>query len=164
MNKKLTGLIMLLLVIVSTTLFYGFKSVPDTNLVSEPTAKEKSEKFEKLKKDFDMSVSEITTKPVISKSEAIKIAKPYVNGITYKTKVKAFHVKLTDKRIAIGGFISQEAADANPKLKGKQYPEDVSVWLVTYEGIHALASRGAIITETNVVIDDVTGKMLYGFN
>lgn len=163
MKKKLI-VVRILVCIIIIIAFCGFISGSNDKLLNEPTAKEKSEKFAKLKKDFNMDASEITTIPRISKSKAIEVAKPYITGTTDETKIKAYHIKLTDKRIAIGGFISKEASDANPILKGKAYPENVSVWLVTFEGIQEFVSRGGVVTETNIVVDDSTGEMLYGFN
>lgn len=100
------------------------------------------------------------TQAVISKNAALEIARQYSSKLANQAASIQFYL-LTRKNMSSEFFVP-EAIAANPHIQEKGINK-LPVWIVSFEGLHIPRTQGIELTEDNLVIDGVTGKILYGF-
>lgn len=126
-----------------------------------------------LKQKANIDIKEIPTDYVVSDSfsgkklspismqQAIDAANVYTSNLFNNAKIKAQKNLLTDNVFTIQA-LDKTAIDADPILKTKSEIKDIPVWLVSYQGIN-LERQKTKFTEQVVVVDAISGKVLYSF-
>lgn len=100
--------------------------------------------------------------PKIDKENILNIAYKFNEVLPKNAKsISAIPAILTDEGVFVNA-LSEDAKNANSKLKEKDYIYEIPVWIVAYDGLK-IERHNQILTEDYLVFDAETGQFLYGF-
>jgi hypothetical protein len=115
-------------------------------------------------KNVGISMELPTVKPFISEDEAISAAKNFLGSQATNAKISAEYWNITNKSFKDFPPVAKEK---NSKLNNGQ--NSLPTWIVSFRDI-TIPRRGpvgyklAAFTEINIVIDALTGEILYRFS
>lgn len=129
---------------------------------------------EKLDKDFDpielkercqIDIKSCNVTSNITKEQAIEIAIKEGGPADRAKKIHAQYCLYTDTAMLV--HPNDKIVQDNPLLKNKECIDEIPVWIVSFRGINGnenILRHGTPVTETNFVIDAITGNPLYSFS